>query len=410
VKPRGRALVVTPRLPWPLDDGGRLGLWQFVVAVARDRATTLVALVPPDEPEVAAPAELARLGVEVVRVPHAPSPRALAVARSLFDPEPVALARYRSPRLEHELAGLVVKLEPDFVMLHHLHLAACAAACRPAPVVLRQHNVESLWWERYAASLGNPLTRIYARDQARRMRAAEARRCAAVDLVLAIHEEEAQLLRRMAPSTAVEVVPFAMPFGELPPAAVADAAPALAPVVLLLATWSWPPNVRGALRFLAEGWAALAAAVPGVRLRIVGKGAPASLRAAAAAAPASASIEWLGYVPDLAAVWAGADALLVPLWEGAGVRVKIVEALAAGVPIVATPLGAEGLELEAGRDYQLGRTAVELAQATAALLARPDRGRAQARAAHERARRIYSQEAMAERLAPLLDRVAEQRS
>ena len=388
-------LVVVPRLPWPLDDGGRLGLWQFVDGVARERPAIVAALVPPDEVDTPLPDVFAARGIEVIRVPHRPPSLPRAALAGLFDPTPVVVARYRNDALARTLERLVRERRPAFALLQHLHLAPYAEACRPAPVILRQHNVEHLWFARYAASLGNPLTRAYVADQAERMRRLEARLCAAVDLVLAIHEDEARLLRAIAPRAHVEVVPFGLAFPEALPVSRAER-----PVVLLLGTWSWPPNARGALRFLREGWPGVRAEVPDAELHVVGKGATPALRAAAQAA--GRGVRWIGYVPAMAEAWTAARVLVVPLWEGAGVRVKIVESVAAGVPVVSTALGAEGLELEPGRHYLREDEPRALARGVAGLLRDPDAGRRLAAAAFERARGLYSLDATAARLRALL--------
>jgi glycosyltransferase involved in cell wall biosynthesis len=103
-------------------------------------------------------------------------------------------------------------------------------------------------------------------------------------------------------------------------------------VVLLAASFQWPPNVEGAIRFLREGWPRLRERAPGVRLRLAGKAPPARLRDACAAAGADLAAD----VPSMAAEYARAALLIVPLWVGGGARVKIVEAFAARLPAVAT--------------------------------------------------------------------------
>ena len=87
--------------------------------------------------------------------------------------------------------------------------------------------------------------------------------------------------------------------------------------------------------------------MPGARLRLAGKGIPQHLAAEARKAGA----EPVGYVDDMASEFARASVLVVPLWVGAGARVKIIEALAARVPVVSTGLGAEGLGLVPGAHY-----------------------------------------------------------
>ena len=389
---RPRALVLTPQLPWPLDDGGRIGLHQFTWSVARACDTTLIAMVPPTAAAAVLPPALEVLGVRLVTVPHTPPPAWIAAAHGVFGPWPYTLARYRDTHFHAMLQRLVREVRPTFALINHLHLATYADALEGTALVLREHNVESRWLARYAATRTNPLVRAYAQHQASRMRTAEAQLCERMDLVLAIHDDEARELRQLAPRARIEVVPVA-----LDPERYCAPVRQTPPVVLLTASFGWPPNSEGARRFLAHGWPRVRAAHPQARLRLVGKALPDALAAFAR----SQGAEAVGYVHDIAPEFAQASALVVPLWAGAGMRVKIVEALFARLPVVSTALGAEGLALESGRDVLLGETPEALGDAIAALLAAPARIDAMAAAGHATAMGRWSLEALA---GPMVER------
>src|SRR5439155_24178750 len=133
--------------------------------------------------------------------------------------------------------------------------------------------------------------------------------------------------------------------------------------------WDWPPNPDGGRRFIDRGWPRVRARVPQARLRVVGKAMPESLTEAAR----DAGAEPVGYVESMAPEFARAAVLVVPLWIGAGARVKIVEAMAARLPVVTTTLGAEGLGLEPGRHAAFADTPEALGDAIADLLQEPGR-------------------------------------
>jgi polysaccharide biosynthesis protein PslH len=394
---RDRAFVVTPRLPWPLDDGGRIGLWQALWSVAQGYDTTLVTLEGPGESALAPPSEVGRLGIEVTRVPHRVPPLPVALTRGTFGRWPYTLARFHSPALESELSRLVVERAPRFVHVNHLAMATHLDALHGTPVVLREHNVEHVWLARYAEQSANPLARAYVSDQARRMRAAEARLCERADLVLAIQEREAETLRRIAPRARVEVIPIGVDFARF-----RSHAPADPPTVLLVGTFSWLPNAEGARRFLADGWSRVRAIHPRARLRLVGKAMPGDLAETARRAGA----EGVGYVEDMAAEFSAARALVVPLWAGAGARVKIVEALAANLPVVSTPLGAEGLGLRPGIHDLEADDPVGLGDAVARLLSDEALATAIGRDGHAWALEHFSLDVVARRTCQLCATVA----
>jgi glycosyltransferase involved in cell wall biosynthesis len=242
------------------------------------------------------------------------------------------------------------------------------------PVVYREHNLEHVWMKRYAERLGLRPAGLYARTQVGRLKKAESSLVRLASLVLALQPGEAKGLQALAPSARVEVLPVGVDLSADP-----DPHPGEPPIVLLAGSFAWAPNVDGAVHFLREGWARVTARVPRARLRIVGKDAPRSVHRAADAL----GVEVVGYVDSFAEELAKATVFVVPLWVGAGVRVKIVQALAARVPVAATRLAAEGLGLTPGEHYAAGDTPGELGGQVATLLLTPavrdlyrERGRA----------------------------------
>jgi len=387
-----RALALLSRLPWPLDDGGRLGLYQIAWSLSREFDTVLMALVPPGEVSVPPPAALTALGARLVRIGHRPPSRARAVADGLLGSWPHTLARFRSTEFEHAVRGEVETFRPDFAYLSSLHMAVYADALQGVPMVLREQNLEHLWLRRLAPTFGNPLARAYTSFQAERLRRAEARLCARMDLVLAIHEPEAEQLRALAPRARVEVVPIGIDPGRFGERAIAKV-----PTVLVTGAFGWAPNLHGLRRFLEHGWPALRALAPQAVLRVVGRDLPAGRLSALAGEHA----ELAGYVERIEPEFARASLLLVPLWSGAGARIKIVEAMMSGTPVVSTPLGAEGLGATPGRELVLAESPEELAREVAALLGDPERAAAIGAAGRAFARQHFSLDAVARRTCEL---------
>jgi glycosyltransferase involved in cell wall biosynthesis len=388
-------------MPWPLDDGGRIALWQAVWSTAQRFDTVLLSLVPADTIAQPVPDPPVPLDLEIVRIPHRPPVLPVAVLRGSFGRWPYTLARYRNRRLDATLRRLVAERRPAVVVVNNLHYATYIDAVHGVPFVIRQQNLEHRWLERFAESRDNPLVGAFARFQARRMLRTETDLCARADLVLSIQDEETRILRALAPSAWVETVPIGIDFSRyLGPAREAP------PVVLLVGSYGWPPNDEGARRFLAEGWPRVRAGRPDARLVMIGKDLSVSLAEAARAAGA----EPVGYVDSMAPEFARASALVVPLWVGAGARVKIVEALAARLPVVSTALGAEGLDLEPGRHLLQAESPAGLGDALVALLGAPARAEEIARAAYDHALARFSLDAVARRTNELLEAAIERRA
>lgn len=384
----GPALVLTPQLPWPLDDGGRLGLHQMIWSLARSYDTTLLSMVRDDFPISSAMPEWVTPSLRVRTVRHTPPPQWRAAFDGSFGRWPYTLARYRSLAFSTAVREEVARISPRVVLINHLHLAPYAEDVATGFTVLREHNLETRWLQRLAARAPRPWVRAFAGFQAHRMRRAEAELCGSVDLVLAINDEEAALIREWQPAAQVEVVPVG-----IDPARFECRQPSEPPVVLLTGAFGWGPNADGARRFLAEGWPRVRARIPSARLRLVGKDLPPALADFAREVDA----EPVGYVENIAPEFATATLMVVPLWVGAGLRVKIVEAALAGLPVVSTPMAAEGLKFRDGEHGLLAEDPIGLGDRVADALTDSPRRERMAEQARREANQCWSLTAVADR-------------
>jgi glycosyltransferase involved in cell wall biosynthesis len=150
---------------------------------------------------------------------------------------------------------------------------------------------------------------------------------------------------------------------------------------------SWPPNAEGIRWFCEEIWPLVARLSPSSRVEVLGRGAGAGLSMLMQNPPAR--VAFLGEGDDTRPHWGRAAVAIVPLLGGGGTRLKILEAAACGVPVVSTPLGAEGLDFTEGEEILLAAGAEEFADAVARLLADADARRSQAAAARRRVERQY---------------------
>ncbi|MBI5103599.1 MAG: glycosyltransferase, partial [Solirubrobacterales bacterium] len=155
--------------------------------------------------------------------------------------------------------------------------------------------------------------------------------------------------------------------------------------VLFFGAHWWAPNRDGLVRFLREAWPHVRDRRADARLRIVG---PGPLDAARETAAGREGVELVGLVDDLRAELCAASVVVVPVWTGGGTRIKVLEAMAAARPVVGTAVGVERLGFEAGVHGLVDDTPAGLADAVAALLEDPARGRrlGEAARAHVRPR------------------------
>lgn len=206
-------------------------------------------------------------------------------------------------------------------------------------MVLFQHNIEALIWQRLAAGRSSSVGRWFFRRQHRRMQQWEARLSSIFDGVVTVSPEDAELARSEYGLTNVlGHVPTGVDSGAFKPAP--PLAPGLSPTVGFLGAMDWMPNIEGVLWFVREVLPLVRQRVPGTRFKIIGRNPPPSIRALATA---ESGIEVTGTVDDVQPHVHGCNLIVVPLLSGGGTRIKIFECMAMGVAVVSTTIGAEGL-------------------------------------------------------------------
>lgn len=349
-----RVLVVLP-FP-PLAEGGAssrcaIGMMRGLAAHGVDLHVLAANLRPHLDPEV--PADLP---IEVVKVPHPERMR----TRWLRFTQPYGLLG-TTP-----FAPLVAERARDFDLVHFVELGSATLTPlvdRPAVTQIhcltrRDREIRPLWTRdgRTAHELLRAEQRIFAQSR----------------WLLVNSREVAEPLAREAPHAHVAVAPLS-----LDPDSYAPRAPLDAPVAGLIGTAAWPPTANAVERLLTRVWPLVLERRPDARLLLAGYGMD---RSAFPRLPDLPGVEWRGEVPSATDFLRELGVLLYPLARGSGAKIKVLEALALGVPVVTTPDGAEGI---GGRDGLVVDTDDRvLADATTELLADDAARKAAGEAAH----------------------------
>ena len=330
-------LVIATKAPWPPIDGGRLLLLNTLQGLAA--AGCRLTLAAPVDPKRFDLGEVARELSPYCTprlIPAAPLSPVLALLRSRG--APLSIARHSLIAVRREVERLLAAERFDLVHAEQLQALPQAepAFARGIPVVLRAQNVESNLWSETAFRSRGLRGRFLWREAAR-LAAYEGRAVARVSATLALTEKDAAWLRILGGCEPDRVRVVRAPFAELPagPGRLAGDPP-----LVIFGSAGWRPNEESASWFLGEVWPAVRAALPGAILHLFG--ADPRLKASCVVPhPAPA---------DSAEAYALDSILVVPLRLASGVRIKILEAWARGVPVVATPPAAAGLEVENGRE------------------------------------------------------------
>lgn len=180
--------------------------------------------------------------------------------------------------------------------------------------------------------------------------------------VVVLTDVDAAALTQLAPGLPVRVIPNGIDLARFPPAE-----PATAPILLFVGNYEYPPNLDAALFLARQIFPLVRATLPEARLMLVGSAPPPELQALQ-----DDQITVTGRVPDVQPYLAQAALFISPLRFGAGIKNKVLEAMAMGKALVATPLSADGIGLRAGEHALFGESAEALAGAALQLLRAPD--------------------------------------
>jgi glycosyltransferase involved in cell wall biosynthesis len=361
-----RVLLLTQILPYPPDSGPKVKTFHLLQHLARRHEVTLVSLVR-SQAEAARAEALRGLcaAVHTVRLRRSRARDAGHLIGSLLAGDSFIMRRDDSPALRALLAELTSRERFDIVHADQLNMAQFAVELPGGARVLDEHNAVWTIVQRMASHSGYG-KRLFLELEARRLRRYEAAICARFDALMAVSEPDHAFLQLAAADAGVALPPAAI----IPIAVDAQGAPpvarAAAPLTILsMATMFWPPNVDGVLWFAREVFPLVRRAAPAARFVVMGARPPASVRRLA---DEDSSITVTGYVEDPAPYLEQTAALVVPVRAGGGMRVKILEALARGLPIVSTTIGYEGIALTPGEQLLVGDTPEAFAAALVQLL------------------------------------------
>lgn len=369
-----RIVQLMPQCPLPAIDGGKVGLMGILRGF--DAHGSDVTCVVYDNTS-AGSTSLLKAWCNPVVVPISTENSLLRIVGSVFRGRSLYMSKHDGRKVRRYLDG-VRTMNVDVVHADHTAMAPVAAWLAEAmgvPWGLRLHNIESTIWKRYSEhySVLDP-RRMYLARQANMLRTEEARWISKADVVFPISEVDCAEALRMAPDSRCVVAPAGVFADEWPEA---DESKRVPTDVILATTYRWTHNVDGLRWFLQNVWPFVIRSVPTARLRLLGFDPPQWLQSYA-----SMNVVVEGFVPNLRNELHKAAISVVPLFVGSGVRIKIIEALAAGLPVVSTELGAEGIRATVAQGLSIAGTAEEMVAQILELLtnqhvrrARSERGR-----------------------------------
>lgn len=368
----------------PVDTGGKIRSFNLLRELAARHETVLLSYYF-GEPDLAYERDLAQAFPGSVAVAcNGPSSRLGTLAHYLAclpRSAPYAVAKFTAPEIQRRIRDWMPEQGFDVAVCDFLAASLNFPSPLSIPTALFQHNVEAALWQRRARHEGNPIKRPLYAIEARKMDRCERHAVARFDHIIAVSEHDRALMSEMTAPSRISVVPTGVDLATYLPAAGAEATQ---PIVTFLGSMDWEPNVDGVEYFHREIWNQVRREVPDAVFRIVGRNPTARVQALAA----DPSVVVTGGVASVVDFLRDTAVFAVPLRIGGGTRLKIYEGMAAGRATVSTTIGAEGLDVNDGRDIILADTPEAFGDAVIRLLKDKSRRRAIEGAAVAQARKF----------------------
>jgi len=358
-----KILFLCPQPLWPVNTGARLRNFHLANALCAHAEVTILQAIHPADPLPPLPPNSFQ---NVLSAARGKSYTPWNVLRGIKGPIPVTVLNYASKDIERGLREALQATAFNAVQIESIHMAPYLKIIRQqtpaATVVLDWHNVESELIRQYAASTTNPVKKFIAARTSTLLYQMEQEALKSFSAHTVVSELERDKLVKRAPQARVHVIPNGVDTAAFAHHGTAAASRTL----LFVGSMDYHANSEAVLWFCHEIWPQIAAEFPSLNFKIVGRNPPQSVKDLA-----SDRIIVTGTVDNVQPYYHEAFSVLVPLRVGGGTRLKILEAMAAGVPVISTRLGAEGIAAEDGKQILLAETPAEIAAAVRSLLRDP---------------------------------------
>lgn len=401
-----RILFLTQILPYPPDAGPRVKTWHVIRYLAQQgHHITLITFLREEEIPHLERVEGVCEDVHPVRLKRSKVKDASAWLRSLLTKRPFLIERDDYQVMRSRVRQVLAEADFDIVHADQLSMAQFALGeeliqdsnrfsngfelgggkrssgndhGQPnglPPRVFDAHNAVWVILDRMANQSPFPLNRIFHLE-ASKLRRYEGDIVSRFEHTLAVTQEDREALMEVFPGNAtngkggiptgkITVIPIAIDVHSISPRLTQNTSKE----IVTLGSMHYPPNAQGILWFAKEVFPHILKAEPAARLTVIGKNPPREL--IELAVRYENTIEVTGYVERLGPYMANAELMVVPVLTGGGMRVRILEALARGIPTVTTPVGLEGIEAQSGKEILIAEGVSQFAQAVLRLLSDP---------------------------------------
>jgi len=354
-----KILYICNKSPYPPNEGGSLGMYVFIKGMIEAGHQVKVLSFNTNKSFVN-PADIPenfknQTGIEFVDLDLTVKP--FAALLNLFSKRSFHVERFYSKAFERKLVEKLKTDNYDIVQVEYLPMAVYRKIIRKyskAKIVFRSHNIEHLIWKRITSNTRNPLKKIYLAHLTRKLKNFELASLGLFDGVTTVSHIDADYFNKLGYSVPILNVPFGVDIRNYEIKESDDEFPSL----FHLGAMNWIPNEEGIKWFLDNCWSKIHQRFPELKFYLAGRMMPDWLINLNLP-----DVEVVGEVPDAQNFMRSKAIMIVPLFSGSGIRVKIIEGMALGKTVISTDIGAEGIDFIPDQHLLIANTPEEFLSA-----------------------------------------------
>jgi polysaccharide biosynthesis protein PslH len=353
-----KILIVTNRVPYPLKDGGNLAMQAMIEGYYRSGWQVYLLAMNTSRHHVGHD-QLQKLfthlyAFEWVDIDN--KLKTLDILKNyLFSTQPEHARRFYSEVFKEKLKEILTTFKPQVVQMESVYLSTYLPTVKKysyALTVLRMHNVEYQVWQGVATKTRNHLKQLYLNSLTERIRNFERDAWKQYDLLLPITEKDSYLVTRLEDVNDMIIAPFSIDTTLIRPNPANERW-----VGYHIGAMDWLPNQDAINWFLSKAWPKVHSAAPKFEFYFAGRHMPKEFTRMNIP-----GVHCVEEVADAHQFIADKKILIVPLWSGGGVRVKILEAMAAGKIVITTSKGIKGIDAKPGEHFLLAQKPEDFAR------------------------------------------------
>lgn len=353
-----KILIVTDKPPWPGTSGGALAVMSAIKGLLEHKVDlTVVYTVTGKHPDnrLRNPEE-STIEAQVIPVKINTTINLFNLFLNLlFSRLPYNVKRFKKKQFSKQLNSIFKREKFDIVQIEGINMSAYIDYIRKnsnSIIALRSHNVEHEIWERLSAGEKNIFRKYYLQVLSQRLKNYELQTINSCDCHITLTERDKVYFE----NAGIDIPGFTFPYARF--TSVPDRSKIDSKIIGYIGSLDWKPNQEGIQWFINKVWTAVHKEHPDHRMVIAGRNAPDWLIKKFN----KPGIEYLGEIDNAEAFMNNSYTLIIPLLSGSGIRVRAIQAMSMGIPVVTTAKGIEGINASHGKELLIASTAGEYIQ------------------------------------------------